>query len=64
MSSRILSVNLRQSDVVLARQRARQIAELLMSLQHLRRQHEELAHLNQELQDTNRGVVALYAEPT
>ena len=62
MSSRILSVNLRQSDVVLARQRARQIAELLMSLQHLRRQHEELAHLNQELQDTNRGVVALYAE--
>jgi CheY-like chemotaxis protein/nitrogen-specific signal transduction histidine kinase len=28
----------------------------------LRRQREELAHLNQELQDTNRGVVALYAE--
>jgi len=42
----------------------RQNRELLMSLQHLRRQHEELAHLNQELQDTNRGVVALYAEPT
>jgi signal transduction histidine kinase/CheY-like chemotaxis protein len=36
--------------------------ELLMSLQDLRRQREELAHLNQELQDTNRGVVALYAE--
>ena len=33
-----------------------------MSLQDLRRQREELAHLNQELQDTNRGVVALYAE--
>src|SRR5215470_13996333 len=39
-----------------------QNSELLMSLQDLRRQREELAHLNQELQDTNRGVVALYAE--
>jgi signal transduction histidine kinase/CheY-like chemotaxis protein len=36
--------------------------ELLVSLQDLRRQREELEHLNQELQDTNRGVVALYAE--
>jgi signal transduction histidine kinase/CheY-like chemotaxis protein len=40
----------------------RQNRELLLSLQDLRRQREELAHLNQELQDTNRGVVALYAE--
>ena len=40
----------------------RQNSELLLSLQDLRRQREELAHLNQELQDTNRGVVALYAE--
>jgi signal transduction histidine kinase/CheY-like chemotaxis protein len=40
----------------------RQNSELLISLQDLRRQREELAHLNQELQDTNRGVVALYAE--
>jgi signal transduction histidine kinase/CheY-like chemotaxis protein len=39
-----------------------QNSELLVSLQDLRRQREELAHLNQELQDTNRGVVALYAE--
>ena len=39
-----------------------QNSELLLSLQDLRRQREELAHLNQELQDTNRGVVALYAE--
>jgi signal transduction histidine kinase/CheY-like chemotaxis protein len=36
--------------------------ELLVSLQDLRKQREELEHLNQELQDTNRGVVALYAE--
>jgi signal transduction histidine kinase len=36
--------------------------ELLMSLQESRKQRDELAHLNQELQDTNRGVVALYAE--
>src|SRR5215813_2068492 len=40
----------------------RQNRELLLSLQDLRRQREELTHLNQELQDTNRGVVALYAE--
>src|SRR5262249_1592448 len=39
-----------------------QNSELLLSLQDLWRQREELAHLNQELQDTNRGVVALYAE--
>jgi len=39
-----------------------QNSELLLSLQDSRRQREELAHLNQELQDTNRGVVALYAE--
>src|SRR5499426_2173496 len=39
-----------------------QNSELLLSLQDSRRQREELTHLNQELQDTNRGVVALYAE--
>jgi signal transduction histidine kinase/CheY-like chemotaxis protein len=40
----------------------RQNRELLLSLQDSRRQREELTHVNQELQDTNRGVVALYAE--
>src|SRR5262245_55836873 len=40
----------------------RQNRELLLSLQDLRRQREELTRVNQELQDTNRGVVALYAE--
>jgi len=36
--------------------------EMLAQLQELQEKQEALAHLNQELQDTNRGVVALYAE--
>ena len=36
--------------------------ELLSALDELRRRQEELTQLNQELEDTNRGVVALYAE--
>jgi signal transduction histidine kinase len=36
--------------------------ELLAALEELRQRQEELARLNAELQDTNRGVVALYAE--
>jgi signal transduction histidine kinase/DNA-binding response OmpR family regulator len=36
--------------------------ELLASLDDLRRRQEELERLNHELEDTNRGVVALYAE--
>ena len=36
--------------------------ELLRSLEELRLRKEELAHLNAELEDTNRGVLALYAE--
>ncbi|MDF5716105.1 MAG: ATP-binding protein [Rhizonema sp. NSF051] len=36
--------------------------ELLQTLGALRQSREELAQLNQELQDTNRGVMALYAE--
>lgn len=36
--------------------------ELLQALEALRARQEELAELNQELEDTNRGVVALYAE--
>ena len=53
---------LRQQPDDAAGELRRQNRELLLSLQDLRRQREELAHLNQELQDTNRGVVALYAE--
>jgi signal transduction histidine kinase/CheY-like chemotaxis protein len=40
----------------------RQNRELLAALSELRVKQEELAALNRELEDTNRGVVALYAE--
>lgn len=40
----------------------RQNQELVKTLAELREQQETLAELNQELEDTNRGVVALYAE--
>jgi signal transduction histidine kinase/DNA-binding response OmpR family regulator len=40
----------------------RQNRDLLKTLQELRTRQEELALLNRELEDTNRGVVALYAE--
>ncbi|WP_088892045.1 ATP-binding protein [Leptolyngbya ohadii] len=36
--------------------------ELLRTLEALQQRQEELAQLNQELEDTNRGVLALYAE--
>ena len=36
--------------------------QILMQMDQLRTRQEELERLNQELQDTNRGVVALYAE--
>jgi signal transduction histidine kinase/DNA-binding response OmpR family regulator len=36
--------------------------ELLRTLQELRERQEELEAVNRELEDTNRGVVALYAE--
>ncbi|MBR0823840.1 response regulator [Bradyrhizobium liaoningense] len=36
--------------------------ELMQSLEELRRREDESEQLNQELGDTNRGVVALYAE--
>jgi signal transduction histidine kinase/CheY-like chemotaxis protein len=40
----------------------RQNQELFKTLQELRARQEELSLLNRELEDTNRGVVALYAE--
>lgn len=40
----------------------RQNRELLKTLADLKEKQDQLANLNQELQDTNRGVVALYAE--
>ena len=36
--------------------------DMLLQLQELQRRQGEMTQLNQELQDTNRGVVALYAE--
>lgn len=36
--------------------------ELLRALEELRKREEQLNQLNRELEDTNRGVVALYAE--
>ena len=36
--------------------------ELIQALAELQRRREELAELNRELKETNRGVVALYAE--
>ena len=36
--------------------------ELLRTLDELRKRQEDLSRLNDELEDTNRGVVALYAE--
>ena len=39
-----------------------QNTELLNTLQELRARQDELAQLNRELDETNRGVVALYAE--
>src|SRR5262249_10790783 len=41
---------------------AEQNRELLGALDELRRRQDELIRLNAELEDTNRGVVALYAE--
>jgi signal transduction histidine kinase/ActR/RegA family two-component response regulator len=45
------------SDELLLQQR-----ELLVALAETRDRQEQLAHLERELEDTNRGVVALYAE--
>jgi signal transduction histidine kinase len=45
------------ADELLQQQR-----ELLAALAETRDRQEQLAHLNRELEDTNRGVVALYAE--
>jgi signal transduction histidine kinase/CheY-like chemotaxis protein len=40
----------------------RQNQQILLQMEELRSRQEDLQRLNQELQDTNRGVVALYAE--
>ena len=40
----------------------KQNQQILLQMDELRSRQEDLERLNQELQDTNRGVVALYAE--
>ncbi|MBP5972236.1 response regulator [Brasilonema sp. CT11] len=40
----------------------RQNQELLRAMEQIRKREEQLIYLNRELEDTNRGVVALYAE--
>jgi signal transduction histidine kinase len=50
------------STVDAATELQQQNQELLRSLEELRLRKEELARLNSELEDTNRGVMALYAE--
>src|SRR5262249_36537914 len=58
-----IAANLKREDAVdpLAALRE-QNRELMQSLEEIRRRDEESKQLNQELGDTNRGVVALYAE--
>jgi signal transduction histidine kinase len=58
-----IAADLRKDDTVdpLAALRE-QNRELLQSLEEIRRREEEAKQLNEELGDTNRGVVALYAE--
>jgi signal transduction histidine kinase/DNA-binding response OmpR family regulator len=69
-SARVDTVRIKNIAVELARSGAtdpfdemeRQNQELLRTLADLREKQDQLAELNQELEDTNRGVVALYAE--
>lgn len=57
--SRRLAAEMPRGPLVEMREQNR---ELIESLDELRARQEELAQLNHELADTNRGVVALYAE--
>lgn len=50
------------TDVDSTAELQRQNRELIGALADLRERQEELTHLTRELEDTNRGVVALYAE--
>lgn len=52
----------RQQPRTLLEEVQQQNQELLQALAEVRKRQEELVHLNRELEDTNRGVLALYAE--
>ena len=57
----VLRLSQQHNDDPLAALREQNV-ELLQSLEEIRRRQEETERLNQELSETNRGVVALYAE--
>lgn len=69
-ASRITPADLRQiMDTLVAdgpadaiEEITRQNQQILLNMDELKARQEDLERLNQELQDTNRGVVALYAE--
>ena len=58
----LLGQLIRQGPASLLDELREQNGDLLRTLEELRLRQEELARLNRELEDTNRGVVALYAE--
>lgn len=62
MRARVAEALARLSPVDPVEELQRQNAELVAALDEVRTRQEEMARLNQELEDTNRGVVALYAE--
>ena len=59
---RAMASKLALADVDPFQEVERQNQELLRTLADLREKQEQLAQVNSELEDTNRGVVALYAE--
>lgn len=61
-SGKTIALRIANSDVDSFDEVERQNQELLRTLEELREKQEQLAQINAELEDTNRGVVALYAE--
>ncbi len=59
---REMAARLARVDVDPFQEVERQNQELLRTLAELREKQDQLAQVNSELEDTNRGVVALYAE--
>ena len=59
---RTIAATLAKSDADPLQEVERQNQELMRTLADLREKQEQLAQVNSELEDTNRGVVALYAE--
>ncbi|MBI1733914.1 MAG: response regulator, partial [Candidatus Rokubacteria bacterium] len=60
--ARLAAELMRQSPPSAVAEIQQQNQELLRTLDELRARQEDLQRLNRELEDTNRGVVALYAE--